>query len=156
MHPRHWRAWLHIARICFTPLSLLLISWLVWNSWSSINSILDDADWSRLLPSALLFLLTNALAAVTASRLFSAVGLRTDFLACLRIHCRRLPAKYLPGGIWHSVGRANDYLVLGHDSRRIGLYFVAENVILVSVTLGLGTALMAQPATPGVLQVLAT
>jgi len=151
-----WRAWLRIARLCFTPLSLLLMTWLVWRSWAVIGTILHDADWSLLLPAALLWLLTNLLAALTATRMFKSIGLRMGFLACLRIHCRRLPAKYLPGGIWHSVGRASDYLVRGHDSRSIGVYFVIENVILVGVTLTLGASLVTRLVAPGMLQLLLT
>src|SRR5690606_12897931 len=58
------------------------------------------------------------------------------------IHCGRLPAKYLPGGIWHSVGRASDYFSLGHTGGQLGYYFLLENFQLIAVSFSLGALLV--------------
>jgi glycosyltransferase 2 family protein len=95
------------------------------------------------LPAALIWLVSNGLTAFSSAQLCRATGINLDFRTCLLIHCRRLPAKYLPGGIWSSVGRASDYMRLGNDARQVGWFFLVENLILVAVTLSLGAALVA-------------
>jgi len=138
-----WRRTLHIIRLCFTPLSLLVIAWLVTRSWNSIGTIINSSNWLLVLPAALIWLAGNGLTAFSSAQLCRATGINLDFRTCLLIHCRRLPAKYLPGGIWNSVGRASDYMRQGNDARKVGLFFLVENLILVAVTLSLGAALVA-------------
>jgi hypothetical protein len=74
--------------------------------------------------------------------IFRTTRISMPYHKALFIHCSRLPAKYLPGGIWHSVGRANDYLGLGHGRGKVGFYFIVENFLLVAVTLCLGSAIV--------------
>lgn len=134
---------LRVTRSIFTPLSLLIMAWLIWQARASLGSIADSGRANLLLTAIVLWILGNMLVPAVSVLLIRGCGERMGYGAALHIHCSRLPAKYLPGGIWHSVGRANDYLESGFEPRRVGLYFVAENFLLVAVTLTLSPAIVA-------------
>lgn len=102
----------------------------------------------------LLWVAGNVLAPLCSAYVFSSNHVAISYRTLLRIHCRRLPAKYLPGGIWHSVGRANDYLGMGHGGSRLGLFFLLENILLVTVTLGMSAFIIADLFGPPLLRTL--
>lgn len=133
---------LSLARMVFTPISLAMLLWVLWFSREQIADIIRQSRASWLLLSCVLWSITHLVAPVIGRLLFRSCGVDMPYAACLRIHTNRLPAKYLPGGIWHSVGRANDYLLLGHPRRTIGTFFLAENLLLVCLTFALGAALV--------------
>jgi hypothetical protein len=64
------------------------------------------------------------------------------FSTAARIHLSNLPARYIPGGIWHTVGRIVAFRELGIDARRISLFVVYENGLAVSVAFMLGGGLL--------------
>lgn len=134
---------LRVSRAIFTPLSLLIMGLLIWQARTSLGSMVDARRVDLLLAALLLWVVGNTLVPAISALLIRSCGERLGYCAALRIHCSRLPAKYLPGGIWHSVGRANDYLEAGFEPRRVGLYFVAENFLLVAVTLTLSSGIVA-------------
>lgn len=133
---------LYWARLLFTPLSVCLIGIFIWQSRASLSALLHDGEWIYLLAALLLWIASNLLAPLLATSLFRASHIEISYSTCLNIHCQRLPAKYLPGGIWHSVGRANDYLGLGHSAGKVGTYFLLENFLLIMVTLLLSAGLV--------------
>lgn len=138
-----FRPLLRWARVVFTPLSLLVIAFFIWQSRASLGATLETGAWGRLLAVVLLWMAGNLLAPLVSVHIFKSCGMKMDYLTAFHIHCGRLPAKYLPGGIWHSVGRANDYFGLGHDSRKVGSYFILENFLLVTITLGMSAGVVA-------------
>jgi hypothetical protein len=131
------------SRVVFTPLSLLLIVWLIWQSRASLGAMADESNWSMLLVVVLLWVLGNALVPAVSVQVFRSCGVRLTYPSAFHIHCNRLPAKYLPGGIWHSVGRAHDYHLLGIGGSQLAVYFIVENFLLVAVTLTLSAGIVA-------------
>ncbi len=136
---RHIIRW---TKFIFTPLSMCVIGWFIWQARSSLNSIVKEGQWLLLLLAVLLWMISNLIAPLVSVYIFQTRNTEITWLNCLKIHCSRLPAKYLPGGIWHSFGRANDYYRLGHDMKKIGVYFVMENFLLLIVTLGMSAGLV--------------
>jgi hypothetical protein len=61
----------------------------------------------------------------------------------LAVHALRLPAKYLPGGVWHLVGRVADLKGLGHGRQSLAEFVLLENLVAASFALGVGAALLA-------------
>lgn len=129
---RHTIRW---AKLVFTPLSISVIGWFIWQSRVSLSDMLQEGQWLLLLLGLLLWISTNLLAPLISVFIFRSCAIHIAWINALHIHCSRLPAKYLPGGIWHSIGRANDYYSLGHGVKKIGFYFVLENFLLITVTL---------------------
>jgi len=68
----------------------------------------------------------------------SPIGLR--YRDAFYIHAHPLPARYLPGGIWHSVGRFAMLHRMGANHRRLFTFFLIENSVAVGVGIGLGSA----------------
>jgi hypothetical protein len=64
------------------------------------------------------------------------------YRSALAVHALRLPAKYLPGGIWHMVGRVNDLHGMGHERRSLVEFVVMENLVAAGFALGTGASLL--------------
>ncbi len=128
------RPLLRVVRLVFTPLSLLVIAWFVWNSRATLGEVFAQGQWSLLLLAVAIWICSNILAPLVTVFMFAACGMQIGYMTALGIHLRRLPAKYLPGGIWNSVGRANDYVERGYPGKGLGALFLLENCLLVWVT----------------------
>ncbi|MEY4640320.1 MAG: hypothetical protein RLZZ227_314 [Pseudomonadota bacterium] len=131
------------ARLIFTPLSFLVIAFVIWQARASIAEMVRGGVWQYLLFALLLWVLSNVIAPLVSVQIFRAGGAMLAYRVALHIHASRLPAKYLPGGIWHSVGRANDYLELGYGMRQVGRYFMIENFLIIATTLTLSAGIVA-------------
>lgn len=126
------------AKRLFTPLALVSIFLLAWSSREQLDSILQSASTHLLARSILVWALAHSVSPAFTWALMASRGVRLGYCSALKIHVSRLPAKYLPGGIWNSVARVNDYHKLGVPSRQIGAYLLAENLLAFSGSLGLG------------------
>lgn len=83
----------------------------------------------------------------TLTPLFTVLALNTStnkisYRQAFLIHTSHLPAKYLPGGIWHSVARSHEYYNLGFSVKQISMYILHENVVLAATTLFIGAAII--------------
>ena len=65
-----------------------------------------------------------------------------SYSRALAVHALRLPAKYLPGGIWHMVGRVNDLHGMGHRRRSLVEFVLMENLVALGFALGCGASLL--------------
>src|SRR5688572_8541315 len=102
------------SRLLFTPISLIVIASFIWQSRDELGKILLEGNWIFLVSAVILWMITHLLSPLVSVYIFQTCSINIRYTEALGIHCTRLPAKYLPGGIWHSVARANDYFVLGH------------------------------------------
>jgi hypothetical protein len=136
------RRCLGVARAVFTPLSLLVIVVIIWQSHATLGQTFRQGEWQILMLALLVWMSGHLLTPLVATLEARSCGMHLPYRRALHIHCSRLPAKYLPGGIWHSVGRANDYLALGHGGSKVGLFFLLENCLLVAVTLGMSALIV--------------
>jgi hypothetical protein len=65
-----------------------------------------------------------------------------DYRTAFAVHALRLPAKYLPGGIWHMVGRVVDFRSLGHQRPALVDFVLLENLVAAGFALGAGASLL--------------
>jgi hypothetical protein len=75
---------------------------------------------------------------------FRATDNNINYSQAFYIYARRLPAKYLPGGIWHTASRASDYHKIGIPVRSITIYILFEIFMVASITLLLGGLVVSQ------------
>lgn len=158
-----------IARICFTPVAVGFIAWAGWINRESLALTLQTALWGRLALSALLWAAVHFAAPVMPCLVLSTDSFRLGYLSAYDIHSRNIPARYIPGGIWHSVGRVAAFHSMGAPARRLALFVFLENTmapatgflfggLVLAVTLGAsglgGIALAGTAAGAGVLLVL--
>jgi len=135
---------IHWAKLFFTPLALLFLGYFGWQSREIFTALLIDAQPDRLILSALLWMSLHFFAPVFTLIIFKSSALSLNYKKIVLIHALRLPAKYLPGGIWHSAARASDYHQQGLSTRYIGSYLLLENMVAAAVTLALGGLIVLQ------------
>ena len=94
----------------------------------------------KLFVAVLAWSLFNIAAPLLAVIMFRACGLQVSWSQAFAIHAARLPARYVPGGVWHTVGRVMDYKDLGAKPRHLTSFVVLENGLAVTVALAIGGA----------------
>jgi hypothetical protein len=135
-----WRSALRVIRFGMLPVALGFLAYLAWNLRATLNEVLRQADVVYLIASVFLWigahLVSPSFSALSLSRKHQAIHYGTAF----RIHARNIIARYIPGGVWHTVGRVADFSDRGLSSRRIAGFVFLENSLALSVTLTVGGA----------------
>jgi hypothetical protein len=134
---------LRYIKPAFLIVAVAALAWFAWQSRDLLLEILRDARPCYLFVSVLVWILMNLVAAAFASLVFRALGAPLTLPDAARIHVSNLPARYLPGGIWHTVGRAADYRAAGIGAKSISLFVLLENVLAVCVAFILSGVLLA-------------
>ncbi len=134
---------LRIAKLLFTPAAIAFLVYFAWESRESLRGVLASANLRRLLIAALLWSLMPLLAPLFAQLVFRALGHRFSWRQLAAIHIGQLPARYIPGGIWHTVGRAGAFFGLGAAKRDIAVFVLLENALAISLAFVLGGPLVA-------------
>lgn len=132
----------NIFKLMFTPIALAFLVYFAWRSRTELSNLLDNALLLNLCLAAVVWALLHALSPLFAVAAFGACGARIDRKTAFSIHIARLPARYLPGGIWHTVGRVMDYRQQGIAKRQISAFVALENGMALSLTLALGGAIL--------------
>ncbi|WP_374606432.1 hypothetical protein [Thermomonas sp.] len=105
--------------------------------------MLDSTNPRQLLIAVLLWSLMPLLAPVFAHVVFRALGHRFSWRQLAAIHIGTLPARYIPGGIWHTVGRAAAFSGLGARRRDIAIFVLLENALAIGMAFVLSGPLIA-------------
>ncbi|AUB84158.1 hypothetical protein [Candidatus Thiodictyon syntrophicum] len=129
-----------LASRLFTPLALIALLWAIWHGRQTLATLVVDARLDLLAASLSIWLGLHLVSPLFTLRTLRGWGQPLRYRDALCIHVVRLPAKYLPGGIWHSVARAADYRRLAVNHRVIAAYLLIETLTLAGVTLFLGGA----------------
>lgn len=135
-----WRSALHAVRLGILPVALAFLFYLAWSLRSTLIDVLSQTKAIYLVFSVVFWV-----GAHMASPFLSALSLTTrdkiiSYKTAFRIHARNIIARYIPGGVWHTVGRAADFSEEGSSSRRIAGFVFLENGLALSITLALGGA----------------
>lgn len=133
---------IRLAKRLFTPAALLAILYAAWNNRTHLTESFHAADPSCLFASILVWIALHAIAPAFSVAGLATFGYRASFSDAFYIHNRRLPAKYLPGGIWHTVAKSADYKSHGATGFQITGYLITENVMLVVGAALLGSVML--------------
>ncbi len=125
-------------KFLFTLTALIFICYATWKNHYNISKLFLDAQINWLIISISLWILLHFISPIFTSKLLKNLSLKLNYKKALIIHITHLPAKYIPGGVWHSVARAGDYYRSGLSSRQVGSYLLIENIVVATVTLMLG------------------
>ena len=134
---------LRIVKSAFLITALAALAWFAWQSRGLLADILRTARPSCLVAAVLLWTLMNVVAAVFTSKVFKSLGNAIPVPTAARIHIRNLPARYLPGGIWHTVGRAASFRNIGISAKNISIFVLLENVLAACIAFILGGLILA-------------
>lgn len=99
--------------------------------WSQICAILKRLSVPGVVVCMLIYSLGHLAAVCSTRTLLAGLGSPRSYLQLLDIYFRRLPAKYLPGGIWHAVGRGSDLVSDGIPMRTVGQMLGLEQALAI-------------------------
>lgn len=131
------------AKLLFTPVAIAFLVYLAWQSRAQLEEVLANAEPLYLLVSLAFWLLMHLAAPVTAITIFRGLGHDVAYRDATRIHIANLPARYLPGGIWHTVGRVVNYREVGIGKRDLALFVLMEHALSATTAFILGGTLLA-------------
>lgn len=134
-------SWLKGVKRLFAWVALLAMGAAIWRSWGFLVSAWSTAAAAYILAAIALWATTHLLSP-WCMVLVLGHAKAIDYQRALAVHALRLPAKYLPGGIWHMVGRVTDLRELGHARRSLVEFVLIENLVAAGFALGVGAALL--------------
>ena len=127
----------HLQRV-FAVIALVSLCWFGWQSRTELGDLLDDAALGYLVLAVALWCITHLLAPLTPMLVFGAVGHPIHFRTAAMIHTRNLPARYVPGGIWHTVSRIVAYRDIGVNGRALSAFVLLENAVAAATAFVIG------------------
>lgn len=131
-----WLKWM------FACLAIGCLLYFGWHSRELLSNIVASASLAQLTAAVILWLSMHLLSPLFATIIFRGSGFHVSYRNALQIHLGNLPARYIPGGVWHTVGRVVAYRNLGLDASRISLFVLLENVVAAAVAFLLGGGLL--------------
>lgn len=133
--------WLWAKRL-FAGLALGFLVYFGWQSRAMLAAVLASASWGLLGLAVLCWVIMHLLSPLFVAIIFKGIGYRAAYPVTLRIHLANLPARYLPGGIWHTVGRVVSFRRLGVAPAGIGLFVLLENLLSPAVAFLIGGSIL--------------
>jgi hypothetical protein len=126
----------------FIGLAIGFLLYFGWHSRALLINIVASATLPGLAAAVAFWLLMHLLSPLFATIVFRGSGFPLGYGKALNIHLVNLPARYIPGGVWHTFGRVVAFRNLGIDAGRISLFVVLENVVAAAVAFLLGGGLL--------------
>lgn len=122
----------------FLLLALGVFFYTIWKSKLDLVYIISSTDKEEILISVLLWSASHLVAPFFSSNFIQRTGYNFPYRTALDIHISLLPAKYLPGGIWHTIGRIGMMKSLDLPNRPITALVFLENLLPPVVTIIIG------------------
>lgn len=143
----YFRKWLRFTRATFEILLIVFFVAYAFHHRGRVVDIVSNLSLTSLVGCMVIYSLSHLWASASTARLLYLVRQRRPFLEILGIHINRLPAKYLPGGIWHTLGRGADLVGRGVDKRCVTQVLLLEQLLAIwwSGLLGLTLGVAAFP-----------
>jgi uncharacterized membrane protein YbhN (UPF0104 family) len=128
------------SRLFYTPIAVSFVAVLLLTE----REVLVER-FSTLAPSTVLLIIGLIFAGhlfigLSSLASFRIYGTSLSYAIVLRTHVSRLPARYIPGGVWQTVSRSLDFVELGVPSRRVFTVMAAEITFSVATAAILGGA----------------
>jgi hypothetical protein len=134
---------LRVAKRIFLPIALAFLAYFAWESRDLLVEVVRGARPLTLALSVLVWMLMHALAPLFSTLVFRARNVALSYGTAARIHVTNLPARYIPGGIWHTVGRIAGFRNMDIGQRDISIFVFLENLLAVCVAFVIGGSLLA-------------
>jgi len=129
------------------PLAAAALVWFTWTAREQLFSLARETDPFFFVCGIGLWLIFHFMTPLFTILVLRNFGYAIPYTVAFRIHAGRLPTKYLPGGVWHSLARASDYHTRGLTGLHIAAYFLLENLAAATTTLAVGGLAVASSST---------
>ncbi len=126
----------------FTPVALGFMIYLAYQHRETLVGQIRHADIGRLALGVVIWSLLYLLSGVFLRCLLKPLGKWPGYLNAVFISVNRLPARYIPGGIWHTIARAIDLGEYGIEKRILWALFIMENALAVAMAILIGGMLL--------------
>ncbi len=130
------------AKLLFAPIAFLFIAWFAWQSREVIAEVFSRAHWGLLVMAVVAWVFSHLFSPLFYVQVFRPCGFNLNYRSALIIHARYLPARYIPGGIWHTVGRVAEFRSLGVDPKSLATFLFLENLLAVAITFLFGALIL--------------
>jgi hypothetical protein len=132
----YWKIALEVALLAFFCFYTALHT-------AQLREVLAKLSTLGLAVCILVYSAAHFLAVLATHFLLKGQKIERPYLQLLGFYFRRLPAKYLPGGIWHNVGRGGDLISTGVPAPTVGKLVALEQMLAVWWSGFLGLCLLA-------------
>ena len=130
------------SKLIFTPVALLCITYIIWLSRLDLIALWEASNGKLLIIACMLSGAAHFFSPLASRKVLQSLGVNVEYRVLLRTHMLRLPARYLPGGVWHTIGRAVDLHEHGVNRAAIGWMVVLENGLAICMAFMLGWGLL--------------
>ncbi len=122
----------------FTPLAFGFLIYFGWQSREILTTVIANAQLKFLSIAVLMWMMAHFVAPICTLMALKTCGSSVFYSFAFKSHVNRLPARYLPGGIWHTVGRVVDFHNHGIKHPYITGLFLLENILALGIGFALG------------------
>jgi hypothetical protein len=127
-----------ILRWLFTPAAVLFLAWAAYGSRDAFQAVVGQAHAAPIAGAVVLWAVSHLVTPVLAWLVLREGRTVISYKVVLGIHARRLPSRYLPGGIWHTVSRMTDLHRMGISRTQLSTLVLMENLIPLGVAMAIG------------------
>ena len=143
-----WARALGLAKALFAPVALGFIAYAAWLSRDVMVEVATRARMAQVVCAIAAWCLLHLLTPLITRIALAGMATEIEYRTALEIHIRRLPARYLPGGIWQTVGRVADLRSRGIDAPRLAILVAMENAAPFAVALVLSAVWLSVAGAP--------
>ena len=133
---------LKLMKMLFLPIAIAALLYVGWQARVELRQIVVNARPELLLAAVFLWTLMHLIAPLFSRAVFKARGHTLSYRTAAEIHNANLPARYLPGGIWHSVGRVLGFRDHGIGRRDLAVFVFLENALALTLAGLMGCCLL--------------
>lgn len=134
----NWKQILGVVKYVYTPLIVACIFYFLFTNRILLVELFANAKLTYLISAVMVWASLHFISPVSSQLVLRSLGYSLPYRDLLKIYITRLLARYLPGGVWHTVGRLADYRSFGVTKKHLTLVFVFETVFPIPGTFFLG------------------
>lgn len=134
--------WLPRLRHFFIPLALGFLAYSAYRASDSLLPLMATVSIPHLLLACMLWSVAQWVGPLTSLAVARMRDIRLGYRELALISVLRLPAKYLPGGIWQSVARFAAYQRLAIKNSDSMTILIVEHVFALGASIALGASLL--------------
>jgi glycosyltransferase 2 family protein len=131
---------LRASRVIYTPVAFIFIVVLLISERAALYERFSALQFWAVVAVIGSLYVGHLCIGLSSWLVFRAYGCDLSYATVLRTHIARLPARYIPGGIWQTVSRSLDFVNLGVPGRSVLMVMLTEMGISVATAATLGGA----------------
>jgi len=136
------RGFVRYFKYIFLSLAVAFFFYYIYLSRSEIWKIISTANYWYLVLAWAAWLPVHFVSPAFTKIVIQGMGEKFHYVKALDIHATYVPAKYLPGGVWHTVARVTILHRMGFSRKKISSIVFLENLFAPVVSISLGSAFL--------------